>query len=55
MEKLAGILIFVGAIFWVTTILFLDGRWEYQLFAAVILAIGIFVAHLWEEVFRDKE
>ena len=55
MEKLAYVLIFVGAIFWVFSIFAMQGRWQAQLLAAVILIVGIIIAHVWEELFREKK
>ena len=55
MEKLAYVLIFVGAIFWVFSIFAMGARWQPQLLAAVILIVGIMIAHIWEELFREKK
>jgi hypothetical protein len=55
MEKLAYGLIFIGAVLWGFSILFMEGRWQPQILAAVILAVGILVAHIWEESFRAKK
>jgi drug/metabolite transporter (DMT)-like permease len=55
MEKLASLIIIVGSLFWVISIFFLGARWQPQMFAALIVIIGIFLAHFWEEVFRGEE
>ena len=55
MEKLASILLVVGAVLWVISILFMEGRWQPQILSAVILIVGIFFAHIWEELFREKK
>lgn len=55
MERLAYVLIFVGAIFWVFSIFAMQGRWQAQLLAALILIVGIIIAHVWEELFREKK
>lgn len=55
MEKLAYILIFVGGVFWVSSIFFMGARWQPQMLAAVILTVGIIIAHVWEELFREQK
>ena len=55
MEKLAYVLIFIGTIFWVFSIFFMGARWQPQLLAATILIVGIIIAHVWEELFREKK
>ena len=55
MEKLAYVLILIGAIFWVFSIFGMGGRWQAQLLAAAILIVGIIIAHVWEELFREKK
>ena len=55
MEKLAYALIFIGAIFWVFSIIFMGARWQPQMLAAAILTVGIILAHVWEELFREKK
>ena len=54
MEKLAGFIIVIGTVLWLVSILFLEGRWQWQMFAALILTIGIFTAHFWEELSEGK-
>lgn len=54
MEKLASVIIVIGTILWFISILFLGGRWQWQMFAALILTIGIFTAHFWEELSEGK-
>ena len=54
MEKLASVIIILGTVFWFISILFLGGRWQWQMLAALILTIGIFIAHFWEELSEGK-
>ena len=54
MEKLASIIIVIGTVFWLISVLFLEGRWQWQMLAALILTIGIFTAHFWEELSEGK-
>ncbi len=54
MEKLASFIIIVGTILWFVSVLFLGGSWQWQMFAALILTIGIFIAHFWEEFNEGK-
>ena len=55
MEKLASVIIIIGTVFWFISILFLGGRWQWQMLAALILTIGIFIAHFWEELSEGKK
>lgn len=55
MEKLASFIIIIGTILWFVSVLFLGGSWQWQMFAALILTIGIFMAHFWEEFNEGKE
>lgn len=55
MEKLASIIIVIGTILWLVSILFLGGRWQWQMFAALVLTVGIFIAHFWEELSEGKD
>ena len=54
MEKLASFIIIIGTILWFVSVLFLGGSWQWQMFAALILTIGIFTAHFWEEFYEGK-
>ncbi|MCZ6678171.1 MAG: hypothetical protein O7E52_13070 [Candidatus Poribacteria bacterium] len=54
MEKIATALIFIGAIIWGYSILFMEARWKPQMLSAAILITGIVIAHVWEELFREK-
>ncbi len=54
MEKLASIIIIFGTILWLVSVLFLGGSWQWQMFAALILTIGIFTAHFWEELSEGR-
>ena len=55
MEKLASFIIIIGTILWLASVLFLGGSWQWQMFAALILTIGIFMAHFWEEFNEGKD
>ena len=55
MERLASVIIILGTVLWFVSVLFLGGRWQWQMFAALILTIGIFIAHFWEELSEGKE
>lgn len=57
MEKFASLIIIIGTLLWLVSVLFLGGRWQWQMLAALILTIGIFIAHFWEEFSdgKDKE
>jgi hypothetical protein len=55
MEKLASLLILIGAVSWVISTFFMEGRWQPQILSAAILSLGIFIAHIWEELFREKK
>lgn len=50
MEKLASLIIIIGTGLWLVSIIFLDMRWQWQMFSALVLTIGIFWAHFWEEL-----
>ena len=52
MEKVASTIIIIGSLLWLFSIIALEGRWQWQMFAALVLTIGIFWAHFWEEL-RD--
>ncbi len=54
MEKLASLIIIIGTFVWLFSILVLEGSWQWQMFSALVLIIGIFFAHFWEE-FRDTD
>ena len=36
MERLAGFIIIVGTVLWLISVLFLGGRWQWQMFAALV-------------------
>ncbi len=55
MERLASVIIILGTVLWFVSVLFLGGRWQWQMFAALILTIGIFIAHFWEELSEGKK
>ena len=54
MEKLASLIIIIGVFLWLFSVLVLEGRWQWQMFSALVLIIGIFSAHFWEEL-RDTD
>ena len=54
MEKLASLIIIIGILLWLFSIFVLEGRWQWQMFSAFVLTIGIFTAHFWEEL-RDTD
>ena len=54
MEKLASLIIIIGTLLWLFSIFFLEARWQWQMFSAFVLIIGIFFAHFWEEL-RDTD
>ena len=55
MERLVGFILIIGSVLWLISIFFLEGRWQWQMFSAAIIIIGIVAAHMWEEVFRKEE
>lgn len=50
MEKLASLIIIIGTGLWLFSILALEARWQWQMFSALVLTVGIFCAHFWEEL-----
>lgn len=50
MEKVASLIIIIGTILWLFSIFALEGRWQWQMFSAFVLMVGIFSAHFWEEL-----
>ena len=54
MEKVASAIIIIGSFLWLFSVIALDGRWQWQMFSALVLTIGIFLAHFWEEL-RDTD
>lgn len=55
MEKIASLVIIIGTALWLGSVFFMEARWQAQTLAAIILIIGIFLAHFWEEVFRKED
>jgi len=55
MEKLVSLILIIGAVLWLVSVLFLEGRWQWQIFSATIIFIGIVAAHMWEELFSKEE
>ena len=55
MERFISIILIVGALIWLVSVIFLEGRWQWQIFAAAILFVGIIAAHIWEEVYQNKD
>ena len=54
MEKLSSLIIIIGTFLWLFSVLALEGRWQWQIFSALVLTVGIFCAHFWEEL-RDTD
>ena len=54
MEKVASFIIVLGTLLWLFSILALEGRWQWQMFSAIVLIVGILCAHFWEEL-RDTD
>ncbi len=54
MEKLASLIIILGSGLWLFSIIALEARWQWQMLSALVLTIGIFWAHFWEEL-RDTD
>jgi len=52
MEKIASFIIILGTFLWLFSIIVFEGRWQWQMFSALVLILGIFSAHFWEEL-RD--
>ncbi|MDE0016484.1 hypothetical protein F4009_06660 [Candidatus Poribacteria bacterium] len=52
MEKIASFIIILGTFLWLFSIIVFEGRWQWQMFSALVLILGIFCAHFWEEL-RD--
>ena len=50
MEKLASLIIIIGTFLWLFSVFALEGRWQWQMFSALVLIVGIFCAHFWEEL-----
>lgn len=50
MEKVASLIIILGTFLWLFSVLVLEGRWQWQMFSALVLVVGIFCAHFWEEL-----
>lgn len=53
MEKIASLIIILGTALWLFSIFALEGRWQWQMLSALVLTVGIFCAHFWEE-FQDS-
>jgi len=45
----------LGSAWWVLSIFYLDWNATHQLISIAIVTLGIFIGHLWEELYRDKE
>lgn len=54
MEKIASFIIILGTFLWLFSIIVFEGRWQWQMFSALVLIFGIFCAHFWEEL-RDTD
>ena len=55
MEKVASFIIILGTFLWLFSVLALEGRWQWQMFSALVLTVGIFAAHFWEELRSTEE
>ncbi len=55
MEKFVSFVIILGAVSWLASVLFMGGRWQWQMFSAAIIFVGIVAAHMWEEIFRKED
>ena len=42
MEKVASTIIIIGTFLWLFSVIVLEGRWQWQMFSALVLTIGIF-------------
>lgn len=49
------VLVFTGTVLWLYALFGMGARWQYQLLGISMMAIGVILAHLWEELFRKKE
>ncbi|MCD6505891.1 hypothetical protein J7M22_04610 [Candidatus Poribacteria bacterium] len=54
LDKIAYLFISVGSIGWIFSILVYKGDIRYQLVSILIIGLGIFCAHFWEEIFYKK-
>ena len=54
LDKLAYLLIALGAAGWAVSVLLYGGDVRYQMLSVLVLTIGIFVGHFWEELFYSK-
>jgi hypothetical protein len=54
LDKIAYLFISAGALSWIASILIYKGDIRYQLVSILIISIGIFLAHFWEEIFYKK-
>ena len=52
---IAHTLIGIGTLGWVVVIFALGGDPNKQMLAAGIITVGIFLHHLWDEVYRNKD
>lgn len=54
LDKIAYLFISAGSIFWIASILIYKGDIRFQLVSILIIGLGIFCAHFWEEIFYKK-
>ena len=54
-KSAAYFLIILGAAWWTLSIFYLEGNTTHQLMSIAIVTLGIFLGHLWEELYKDKE
>ena len=55
MERLISFIIIVGALIWFAAVLFMEARWQWQIFSAAIVIVGIIAAHIWEEGSQNND
>jgi membrane protein implicated in regulation of membrane protease activity len=48
-------LVIVGTILWLYALFILGAKWQDQIIGISMVSIGVFLAHIWEEMFQDKE
>lgn len=48
-------LVIVGTLLWLYALFGLGAKWQDQVVGIGMVAIGVFLAHIWEEMFQEKE
>jgi fatty acid desaturase len=54
LNKIAYLFISLGALGWIITLLFYGGDVRYQIISIIVVGLGVFVAHFWEELYYNK-